>query len=94
MSADAILKATKVDGVYDDDPATNPEAKRYKTLSFQDALTKRLGILDSTAFSLCMDNHKPIIVFDMTVPGNITRALTGEPIGTLVGEQTQYASAS
>ncbi|MFT5192967.1 MAG: uridylate kinase [Verrucomicrobiales bacterium] len=94
MSADAILKATKVDGVYDDDPATNPEAKRYKTLSFQDALTKRLGILDSTAFSLCMDNHKPIIVFDMMVPGNITRALTGEPIGTLVGEQTQYASAS
>ncbi|MGY8687406.1 MAG: UMP kinase, partial [Verrucomicrobiales bacterium] len=76
MSADAILKATKVDGVYDDDPATNPEAKRYKTLSFQDALTKRLGILDSTAFSLCMDNHKPIIVFDMMVPGNITRALT------------------
>jgi uridylate kinase len=94
MSADAILKATKVDGVYDDDPATNPEAKRYKTLSFQDALTKRLGILDSTAFSLCMDNPKPIIVFDMMVPGNITRALTGEPIGTLVGEQTQYASAS
>ncbi len=94
VGADVILKATKVDGVYDADPVKNPEAKRYETISFYDALTKRLGVLDSTAFSLCMDNHKPIVVFDMMASGNICRALTGEPIGTLVGEQTQYATAS
>lgn len=94
VGADVILKATKVDGVYDSDPAKNPEAKRYDTISFHDALTKRLGVLDSTAFSLCMDNHKPIVVFDMMSPGNIRRALTGDPIGTLVGEDTQYAAAS
>ena len=92
MGADVILKATKVDGVYDADPAKNPDARRYETISFHDALTKRLGVLDSTAFSLCMDNHKPIIVFDMTGLGNISRALTGEPIGTFVGEETKYAS--
>lgn len=91
MGADAILKATKVDGVYDSDPAKNPDAKRYETISFHDALTQRLGVLDSTAFSLCMDNDKPIVVFDMMEPGSISRALTGERIGTLVGEETKYA---
>ncbi len=94
VGADIILKATKVDGVYDADPAKHPEAKRYATISFQDALAQRLGVLDSTAFSLCMDNQKPIVVFDMTEPGNIGRALTGDPIGTLVGEPTELASAS
>lgn len=93
VGADVILKATKVDGVYDADPEKNPEAKRYETLSFHDALVMRLGVLDSTAFSLCMDNHKPIVVFDMMEGGNIRRALTGEPIGTLVGEPTRYATA-
>lgn len=94
VGADVILKATKVDGVYDADPVKHPEARRYDTISFHDALTNRLGVLDSTAFSLCMDNHKPIVVFDMMEKGNICRALTGEPIGTLVGEETHYASAS
>ncbi len=93
VGADVILKATKVDGVYEADPAENPEAKRYETISFHDALTQRLGVLDSTAFSLCMDNDKPLVVFDMMEPGNISRALTGDPIGTLVGQPTKYADA-
>lgn len=93
VGADVILKATKVDGVYDSDPAENPHAKRYATISFQDALTKRLGVLDSTAFSLCMDNHKPIVVFSMNEPGNVRKALVGEPIGTLVCDETRLADA-
>jgi len=84
MGADAILKATKVDGIYDSDPMTNPDAKRFDTLTFGEALAQRLKVMDSTAFSLCMDNHKPVIVFDMNVPGNIHRALVGEPIGSIV----------
>ena len=84
IGADAILKATKVDGVYDSDPNENPDAKRYENVTFQECLEKRLKILDSTAFSLCMDNSKPIIVFDINEPDNIHKALIGDPIGTLV----------
>ena len=84
IGADVILKATKVDGVYDSDPVKNPEAKRFETISFQDCLEKDLKVLDSTAFSLCRDNSKPIIVFNMKEPDNIRRALIGEPVGTLV----------
>ncbi|MEM7147302.1 MAG: UMP kinase [Verrucomicrobiota bacterium] len=84
IDADAILKATKVDGVYDDDPMTNPNAKRYDTVSFTECLTSGLKVMDSTAFSLCRDNDKPIVVFDMTEDDNIRQALIGEPIGTLV----------
>ena len=87
IGADAILKATKVDGVYDSDPVKNPDAKRYETLSFSEAITQQLKVLDSTAFSLCMDNSKPIIVFDMMEPDNIRKALVGERIGTLVSSQ-------
>lgn len=81
---EAIFKATKVDGVYDADPHKNPDAKRYEDLSYLQALNESLGVMDSTAISLCMDNKLPIIVFDMQVQGNIRRALAGEPIGTLV----------
>ena len=84
IGADAILKATKVDGVYDSDPNQNEDAKRYESVSFQECLEKRLKILDSTAFSLCMDNSKPIIVFDINGEDNIRKALVGEPVGTLV----------
>ncbi len=84
IGADAILKATKVDGVYDSDPKKNPDARRFHTISYVEALSRRLKVLDSTAFSLCMDNNKPIIVFDMMAPDNIRRALVGEPVGTLV----------
>jgi uridylate kinase len=81
---EAIFKATKVDGVYDSDPKKNPDAKRYDELSYIQALNEQLGVMDATAISLCMDNKLPIIVFDMQVEGNIKRALSGEPIGTLV----------
>jgi len=81
---EAIFKATKVDGVYDSDPKKNPAAKRYDELSYIQALNEQLGVMDATAISLCMDNKLPIIVFDMQVEGNIKRALSGEPIGTLV----------
>ena len=93
VSADVIFKATKVDGVYDSDPIKNPDAVRYDKLSFSEALHKDLKVMDSTAFSLCRDNSKPIIVFDINVPDNIRKALVGEPIGTLVCAQEQLASA-
>ena len=85
IRADAIFKATNVDGVYDSDPNLNPDAVRYDQLSYTEALTKRLRIMDSTAFSLCMDNEIPIIVFDMSQPGNIKKAVQGRTVGTTVG---------
>lgn len=87
IRAEVILKATKVDGVYDSDPKTNPKAKRYETVSYTEALTKRLRVMDSTAFSLCMDNRMPIIVFDMSRPDNIKRVVLGEKVGTLVATE-------
>jgi len=84
LNADAIFKATKVDGVYDSDPVKNPSARRYKFLNFQDALIKQLKVMDSTAFSLCLDNKMPIQVFDMGKEGNLKKAMRGEPIGTLI----------
>ena len=84
IKAEIILKATKVDGVYTADPAKDPTAKRYDRLSYTEALTKRLAVMDSTAFSLCQDNKVPIMVFDMSQPENILRAVCGEPVGTLV----------
>jgi uridylate kinase len=84
IRADVILKATKVDGVYDRDPKTDPQAQRYDRVSYSEALTKRLQVMDSTAFSLCMDNKIPIIVFDMNQPSNIRDAVLGRKVGTLV----------
>ena len=86
IQADAVLKGTKVDGVYTSDPAKNPDAIKYDTLTFTEALTKRLGVMDSTAMSLCRDNHMPIVVFDVTAPGQMLRAVSGESVGTLVQE--------
>jgi len=86
IGADAILKATKVDGVYDADPKTNPGAKKYDLITYTEALQRRLQVMDSTAFSLCMDNKMPIVVFNMADSGNIKRAVMGEPVGTLVTE--------
>ncbi|MDR3270329.1 MAG: UMP kinase [Peptococcaceae bacterium] len=85
LEADAILMAKKVDGVYDSDPFKNPEAKKYETLSYIDVLNQGLGVMDSTAASLCMDNNIPIIVFNLTKQGNIRRVIMGEEIGTYVG---------
>ena len=87
IRAEVILKATKVDGIYDSDPKANPNALRYDTVSYTEALTRRLKIMDSTAFSLCMDNRVPIIVFDMGVPNNIKRVVCGNKVGTLVSAE-------
>lgn len=84
VHAAVILKATRVDGVYDADPEKHPDARRYSEIGYTDLLSKRLQALDATAVSLAMDNEMPIVVFDMTVPGNITRAIAGERIGTLI----------
>ncbi|MBU3665086.1 MAG: UMP kinase [Chthoniobacterales bacterium] len=84
IGANAILKATKVDGVYDADPVKHPEAKKFDRITYAEALQRRLQVMDSTAFSLCMDNKIPIVVFDMAPHGNIRRAAMGEPVGTLV----------
>ena len=84
VHAEVILKATRVDGVYDADPEKLPDARRYSEIGYTDLLSNRLQALDATAVSLAMDNEMPIVVFDMTVPGNITRAIAGERIGTLI----------
>ena len=84
IRADVILKATKVDGVYDRDPNKDPNAKRFDRVTFAEALGKRLQVMDSTAFSLCMDNKIPILVFDMNKPSNIRDAVLGRKVGTLV----------
>jgi uridylate kinase len=86
IGADVLLKATKVDGIYTADPKTDPTATKYDKLSYMDALKGRLNVMDSTAFSLCMDNKIPIIVFNLSTRGNIKRALLGERIGTVVNE--------
>jgi uridylate kinase len=83
-SCEVLLKATKVDGIYTADPKKDPKATRYERLTYMDALKGRLNVMDSTAFSLCMDNKIPIIVFDLFKQGNIKRVICGEPIGTLV----------
>ncbi len=84
IRANVILKATKVDGVYDSDPTTNANAKRFDRISYTEALTKRLQVMDSTAFSLCMDNKIPIVVFDMNTPSNFTDIVLGKKVGTTV----------
>src|SRR4051812_38389453 len=84
IGADVILKATKVDGIYDSDPKKNPNAKRYQRIGYLEALQKQLKVMDSTAFSLCMENKMPIIVFDVFKPHNLRRVVLGEEVGTLV----------
>ncbi len=84
INADVLIKATKVDGVYESDPKTDPNAKRYEGLSFMDALNLRVKVLDSTALSLCMDNHLPIIVMNLWQEGALERAVLGEPVGTII----------
>jgi uridylate kinase len=84
IKAEAILKGTKVDGVYDSDPQLNPEAVKFEDLEYIEVLKRGLTVMDATAISLCMENGLPILVFDLRRGGNIKRALLGEPIGTLV----------
>ena len=84
IDADIIFKATNVDGVYDSDPKTNPDCKKYDELKYIDVLSQGLHVMDSTAASLCMDNNIPILVFNLNDPKNIVRAICGETIGTIV----------
>lgn len=87
IEADAIIKGTKVDGVYDDDPKTNANAKKFDQLTYLDVVKKRLKVMDTTAVTLCMDNNLPIIVFNLTVKGNLKKLILGESIGTIVCEE-------
>jgi uridylate kinase len=84
IGAEVILKATKVDGIYDSDPKKNPKAKRFAKITYLEALQRQLKVMDATAFSLCMDNKMPIIVFDFFKPHNLRRVVMGEKVGTVV----------
>ena len=84
IRADVIMKATKVDGIFTADPMTDPNATHLKSLSHIEVLERRLHVMDSTAISLCMDNKLPIVVFNLTTPGNVLRAVRGEPVGSIV----------
>ena len=86
LHADILLKATKVDGIYDSDPMVHKDAKRFERLTYNEALTRELKVMDGTAFTLCRDNNLPILVFKLAEKGNIRRAVLGEAVGTLVGE--------
>ena len=88
IGAEVLLKATKVDGVYDADPMKDPSARRYDRLTYQDVLRDQLKVLDAAAVSLCQENDLPILVFDLNTPDNIRRVATGEPVGTLISAQT------
>ena len=89
IGADVVIKATKVDGVYDSDPHTNPNAVRFDHLTHMETLSRRLNVMDSTAVSLCMDNNMPILVLNLWEPEALIRALQGEPVGTLVSLEQQ-----
>ena len=84
IRANVIMKATKVDGIYTADPMKDPAATRYDTISYLQVLEKRLQVMDATAISLCMDNQLPILVFNLRTPGNLRRAVLGEPVGSIV----------
>jgi uridylate kinase len=84
IDADLLVKATKVDGVYDEDPLLNPQARRFDHLTYIDALNMGIRVLDSTAISLCMDNHLPIIVLDLWQPDALQKAISGQPVGTMI----------
>lgn len=89
VGADVLIKATKVDGVYDSDPNTNPNAQRFERVTYMDALSKQLGVMDAAAFSLCMQNDLPIIVLNLWEGDSLTRAILGESVGTMVSQPLQ-----
>jgi uridylate kinase len=86
IKADVIMKATKVDGVYDKDPVKHPDAVMYQKISYNDVLAKNLKVMDATAISLCRDNGLPVLVFNLQKSGNIVRGVSGSRVGTLVGD--------
>jgi uridylate kinase len=86
IKADVILKGTRVDGIYSADPEKNSKATKFDQISFNECISKNLRVMDMTAFTLCMENNLPIVVFDMNKPGNLRRVVTGEKVGTLVSD--------
>jgi uridylate kinase len=94
INAEVLLKATKVDGVYDKDPMAHSDAQRYARLDYADLLRDQLKVLDATAVSLCMENDLPIVVFDLNRPDNITKVATGEPVGTLISGASSAAGGA
>jgi uridylate kinase len=84
IGAEVLIKATRVDGVYDSDPEINPQARKFAELTYLDVLSQKLKVMDSTAISLCMDNNLPVLVYNLLVEGNLARVVRGEPIGTVV----------
>ena len=88
IGADALLKATKVDGVYSADPVDNKDAVRYDALTYDQVLEQKLGVMDLTAITLCRENHLPVHVFDMRVPGNLARLVRGEQVGTRISSES------
>lgn len=86
IGADVLLKGTRVDGVYTADPEKDPSATRFSTISFEEVITRRLKVMDSTAFTMCRDNDMPIVVFDMNTPGNLMKVVSGIKTGTLISE--------
>jgi len=84
IKAEVILKGTRVDGVYSSDPEVDPKATKYNVISFGECISQNLRVMDMTAFTLCMENNLPIVVFDMNKPGNLRRVVTGEKVGTLI----------
>ena len=88
INAEVVFKATKVDGVYDRDPKKFSDAVKYENLTFQDVLTNEIGVMDSTAIALCKDNKIPIVVFNIFQPGNISKAISGEPIGSRISNSS------
>ncbi len=92
IGAEVLIKATKVDGIYDADPMKNPDARRYKTLNVNDALEQRLKVMDATAFSLCMENELPIVVLNLWKPTDVVKLVNGEDVGTIVSDlPTEFA---
>jgi uridylate kinase len=86
IGAEVLLKGTRVDGVYTDDPEKDPKAEKFEKISFAEVLDRRLKVMDSTAFTMCRDNNMPIIVFDMNKPGNLKKLIEGKRTGTLVSD--------
>jgi uridylate kinase len=84
IGADVLLKATKVDGVYDSDPVVNPDAKRFETVSYDQVLADKLSVMDATAIVMCRDNDLPLRIFDLTEEGSLVRAMSGDEVGTVV----------
>ncbi len=87
IEANVILKGTRVDGIYDSDPEKNPTAKKYTSITYADAISQKLNVMDMTAFTLCQENNIPIIVFNMNIEGNLMKVVTGDTIGTLVSSK-------